>query len=274
MFYKKKKKKDELNNNQQPKKKGLSERTITILVVVGLLLISLITGLANSAGDAQLGDLKEYMSQFNQQVNITITDPVSAVSEDVVKGKLFAAGLKTIATKEELVLEDIVANTESLTSDLELTQAQLGALFNIILTDDTYDMKIMQLKVSKEEENYAFKTYISLNLSPLTSSMPEEYKKLIPEKLTIKYDLNFTKDEEGYKSKDSDFTILNFSDDINVEVVKLFESILNNGESVEQTINNALIQQMNNVEGGIISWLGSSGIIVENEKVTFLKKVT
>lgn len=273
MFYKKKKKKDALNN-EQPKKKGLSERAITILVVVGLLMISVITGLANSVGDAQLGDLKDYMSQFNQQVSITITDPVSAVSQDVVKGKLYAAGLKTIATKENLVLEDIVANTENLTTDLELTQAQLGALFNIILTDDTYDMKIMELKVFKNEENYAFKTYISLNLSPLTSSLPDEYRKLLPEKLTIKYDLNFTKEEDVYKAVDSEFTILNFSEDINVEVIKLFESILNNGESVEQTINSALIQQLNNVdEGGLISWLGSGGIIIENEKVTFLKKV-
>ncbi len=273
-FYKKKKKKDQLDiNNEQPKKKGLSERTISILVVVGLALISIVTALVNSLGSGELGDLSKYMTQFNQEVNVTITDPVAAVNEEVVKGKLFAAGLKTLSTKQDLVLEDLTSNAETLQSDLTLTQAQVGALFNIILKDDTYSMKIIELKVNKSEGNYSFESYASLNLAPLVSEIPSEYGVLFPESLTIKYNFYFTEGEQGFVAEDSDFRILNFSNEINEEVVKLFESILNEGVSVEQSINNALVKHLNDSSEGIIAWLGASGVVIEQGQVTFLKKV-
>ena len=280
LFYKKKDKKNKKlvkSGKTEQKKKGLSEKTVTILIFAFVLLVSVIYAFIKTAGQGEFtfDKLVAYMEKFNQEVNITITDPVSVVNEEHLKARLYAAGLKTIATKEDLTADDIVSNTEYLKTDLVFTQAEVGALFNIILVDDDYDMNVSQLKISKDEDNnYSFETYINIKLTELLNEVPEAYRYAIPSVLILEYNFYFSYVDEAYVANDSDFKILNFADDINETVVSLFEIAMNDGRSVEQAINAALVDFLNKPTEGIIAWMGAENIVIDDGQVTFLKKVT
>jgi len=146
------------------KKKGCRDNFIVLVVFLALFLIVAIGSLSKIDWDEVNDfDFNENSPFVTFDVSTILTNPITDADSNSFHTKLINAGYTTLA--QDFKLENLKNNTITLSSPLRFTDREYAILINYLLKEDTGNaMQLLELKISKEDDNFRFDVIYSYTL--------------------------------------------------------------------------------------------------------------
>lgn len=167
MFGKKNKSNNSFSKYITTKKKGGCRDNFIVLVVFLVLFIVIVV---NAATKIDWSKFKGFDFDFTPEspfiefdVSTITTNPITDADISSFHTKLINAGYTTLA--QDFKLENLTNNTTPLSAPLIFTDKEYAVLINYLLDEDSGDaMKIVELKISKQDEFFRFDIIYSYTL--------------------------------------------------------------------------------------------------------------
>lgn len=146
------------------KKKGCRDNFIVLVVFLALFFIVAIGTLSKINWDDIDGfDFDDNLPFQEFDISSILTNPITDADTSSFHNKLINAGYITLA--QDFKLENLKNNTIALSNPLSFTDREYAVLINYLLKEDTGDaMQLLELKISKDGENFRFDVVYSYTL--------------------------------------------------------------------------------------------------------------
>jgi hypothetical protein len=279
-------------SNKKEKKGCFKREKSTFYIALAIILLSIIIGFSTidySGLNKMINIINN--SQIEVDESKLVTNPITNNDFNSAKTKMETSGLESLITEENFFNgNDLYGKKAVLTSDLDLTSQELGAIGNAYLlyyckyvennkdTANLLELDITKLQKTENEQAITYFRFSVILKVDITNEISNDtLKSSFPKNLYTTIVFDVTKNISGDFSCDNiTFKFHNFNSSVNSYIEDFLSSSISkdNTKSVKDYVKEYLLEFFNNNDektNGIKNWVGASDIAIDGNEFKLIK---